>query len=152
MKKIVLACLLTLPLLANDKLIELYESKTCGCCDLWAKYMQEKGYTLKVHKSDDFMQVKYKMNIKPEFQSCHTGIIAGYAIEGHMSESAVSWLLKEKPKNVIGLAVPGMPQGSAGMEQGFEDEEYPVIVMMKDGSSKLYGIYKGQKLIQKGEI
>ena len=131
--------------------IELYQSPFCGCCGMWVKYMQSKGYTLTVHKDNDaFMKVKERMGIKDEYQSCHTGLINGYALEGHLPADAVAWLLKEKPKDVIGISVPGMPMGSPGMEQGGEEDEYPVVIMLKGGGYKLYGIYKGHKLIKKG--
>lgn len=148
MKKLAILALFILPLFANNNIIEVYESPTCGCCDKWAEYMKAKGYTLNIHKSNDFIKNKEQYNIKPEYQSCHTGIIAGYAIEGHVPESAISWLLQTKPKDVIGIAAPGMPQGSPGMEQGYE-EEYPVIIMLKDGGYKIYGYFKGDRLVRK---
>lgn len=152
MKKLSLALALALPLFAGEAVIEVYESPSCGCCDQWVKYMQDNGYTLKVTKTNDFLKIKEKLGIKDEFQSCHTGLIQGYAIEGHTPKEAVEWLLTNKPKDVIGVATPGMPQGSPGMEQGFEDDEYPVVLLKKDGSSELFGIYKGRKLIKKGAI
>ena len=130
--------------------IELHQSPYCGCCGMWVKYMQNKGYTLEVRKYSDFYKLKDELGIKKEFQSCHTGLVEGYAVEGHVPADAVEWLLSEKPKGVIGIAVPGMPMGSPGMEQGGEDEEYPVVIMFKDGSHKIYGTYKGHKLIKKG--
>ncbi|RDU56529.1 DUF411 domain-containing protein [Helicobacter sp. MIT 99-5507] len=150
MKKIILSTAIILPLMlfgANKKL-EVYESPTCGCCDLWVKYMKDQGYEVYVHKTNDFMKIKEDFNIKSEYQSCHTGVIDGYAIEGHVPNDAVKWLLENKPKDVIGISAPGMPQGSPGMEQGYE-EEYPVILMLKDGGYKLYGYYKGHKLLDK---
>ncbi|AJC90371.1 hypothetical protein (DUF411 domain) [Campylobacter subantarcticus LMG 24377] len=148
MRKIVLALALSsLSMLASSKVLNVYESPTCGCCDLWADYMKVKGYQVQVHKSDDFLKVKEKMNIQPMYQSCHTGVIEGYAIEGHVPEDAVAWLLKNKPQDVIGVSAPGMPQGSPGMEQGYE-EEYPVVLMLKNGDYRIYGIYKGHQLIK----
>ena len=99
----------------------------------------------------DFYKVKEQYEIKDAYQSCHTGIIDGYALEGHIPLSALEWLLKNKPKNAIGIAAPGMPQGSPGMEQGSFDE-YPVILLLKNGEYELLGIYKGDKLIKAGKI
>ncbi|MBT0742492.1 DUF411 domain-containing protein [Campylobacter lari] len=147
MKKIIsVLALSSIALIGGDKLLNIYESPTCGCCDLWANYMKDKGYKVQIHKSEDFLKVKEKMNIQPIYQSCHTGVIDGYAIEGHVPEDAVAWLLKNKPEDVIGISAPGMPQGSPGMEQGYE-EEYPVVLMLKNGDYKIYGIYKGHNLI-----
>ena len=154
MKKIILSIAIILPIalfgaskkLELSKKLEVYESPTCGCCEFWAKYMKDQGYEVITHKTDDFMKIKEDFKIKAEYQSCHTGIIDGYAIEGHVPNSAVKWLLENKPKDVIGISAPGMPQGSPGMEQGYE-EEYPVILMLKNGDYKLYGYYKGHKFL-----
>lgn len=148
-------CLITILLSvlysAESKHIEVYESPTCGCCDEWVAYMRKNGYSLSVTKSNDFVKIKEHYKIHPRYQSCHTGIISGYAIEGHVPLSAIEWLLKAKPKDAIGISAPGMPQGSPGMEQG-SYEEYPVIVMLKNGDYALLGIYKGDKLLKKGNI
>ena len=139
----------------STKSIELYESPSCGCCEFWAKYMQKNGYKINSHKSWDFMQVKEKFGIKDEFMSCHTGIIEvkgkKFALEGHLPLSAIEWLIANAPKNVIGISAPGMPQGSPGMEQG-EFEEYPVVVLYKDGKAENLGIFKGDKLIKSEKI
>lgn len=106
---------------AQAKEIQIYESPACGCCDLWADYMKAKGYKVSIHKTNDFLKIKEKLSIKDEYQSCHTGVIEGYAIEGHIPESVVAWLLENKPKDVIGISAPRMPQGSPGMEQGYNE-------------------------------
>lgn len=137
--------------ISNGKFIEVFESLTCGCCDKWVDYMKTKGYELKVHKSADFYKVKEKYEIKDAYQSCHTGVINGFVLEGHIPVSVVEWLLANKPKNAIGVAAPGMPQGSPGMEQGTYDE-YPVILLLKNGEYELLGTYKGDKLIKAGKI
>ena len=154
MKKIVLAFAVILPiaLFGANKKLEVYESPTCGCCEFWAEYMKKQGYEVIIHKTDDFMKIKEDFNIQPQYQSCHTGVIDGYAIEGHVPNDAVKWLLENKPKDVIGISAPGMPQGSPGMEQGYEDEEYPVVLLLKDGTSKLYSYYKGHKPLDKKHI
>lgn len=151
MKKILFLSLTLMSFIfAENKTIELYESPFCGCCEMWVKYMQNKGYKFNIHKSSDFYKIKDKLGIKEQYQSCHTGVVDGYALEGHLPEDAVAWLLKEKPKDVIGIATPGMPMGSPGMEQGGEEEVYDVIIMLKNGEQRIYGTYKGHKLIKKG--
>ena len=147
----ILSLSLFLPLsLFAAKTIDMHSSPTCGCCKLWADYMQKKGYEVKVTESRDYYKIKDKYKIKPEYQSCHTGILEGYVVEGHVPESAIEWLLKNKPENVIGISVPGMPLGSPGMEQGNKKDEYPVLLLYKDGSSKIYGHFKGETLTKKG--
>lgn len=139
----------------QSKFIKVFESPTCGCCDKWVEYMKSKGYKLEVHKSTDFYKIKEQYNIKPAYQSCHTGIITSanqsYALEGHIPLGALEWLLEHKPQEAIGISAPGMPQGSPGMEQGIY-EEYPVILLLKDGEYELLGIYKGDKLIKPAKI
>lgn len=139
----------------QSKFIKVFESPTCGCCDKWVEYMKSKGYKLEVHKSTDFYKIKEQHNIKPAYQSCHTGIITSanqsYALEGHIPLGALEWLLEHKPQEAIGISAPGMPQGSPGMEQGIY-EEYPVILLLKNGEYELLGIYKGDKLIKPAKI
>lgn len=149
MKKTFLALALPIALFANNtKTIDVYEDPDCGCCQLWSKYMMTKGYNVNVFKTKKYMDIKNEYKIDPKYQSCHTGLIDGYAIEGHVPEDAVVWLLENKPKDVIGISAPGMPQGSPGMEQG-QFEDYPVILMMKDGSYKMYAIYRGKTVVKK---
>ena len=147
MKKIYCALLCALPLFAAGKM-EVTSSPYCGCCNSWVAYMQKNGYEVKSIKTQNNLAIKERYKIPLKMQSCHTGVIENYVVEGHVPESAVAWLLKNKPHNVLGISTPGMPIGSPGMEQGNIKEEYPVMLMYKDGSSKLFGIYQGDKLIK----
>ncbi|MBM0637236.1 DUF411 domain-containing protein [Campylobacter sp. VicNov18] len=145
MKKSILAfAMLVLANTMMAKNIQIYESPGCGCCELWADYMKNKGFEVSIHKTDDLIKIKEKLGIKDGYQSCHTGVIETYVVEGHVPYSAVAWLLANKPKDVIGIAAPGMPQGSPGMEQGYV-QKYPVILMKKDGNYELYGYFIGEK-------
>lgn len=140
----------------STKEIQMYSSPTCGCCEEWAKYMNAKGFQVKSHKDDElFMKIKEDFKIAPKYQSCHTGVIEKngmkYAIEGHVPVDAIEWLLENSPKDVIGVSTPGMPQGSPGMEQGTY-EEYPVVLMTKGGGYKVFGIYKGDKMLKSGRV
>lgn len=100
--------------------------------------MQDNGFQTQEIKTKQWWGFKDKMNVPKELRSCHTGVVDGYFLEGHIPASDVQRLLREKPKDVIGLAVPNMPQGSPGMEQGREKESYNVYYVKKDGS---YGIW-----------
>ncbi|RDU64977.1 CopG family transcriptional regulator [Helicobacter didelphidarum] len=130
------------------QVLKIYESPTCGCCGHWAKYMSENGFKIEEIKTNDFMKIKTQYNIKEPYRSCHTAVINGYAIEGHVPYNEVKKLLSEKPKDVIGIAVAGMPQGSPGMEQGFPDDTYDVMMLMNDGTSKVVATYKGKTKIK----
>lgn len=132
----------------NKKVLKVYESPTCGCCGFWVKYMADNGLEVEEIKTNDFMKIKEQYKIGDNFMSCHTAIIDGYAIEGHVPYDEVKKLLESKPKGVIGISVPGMPQGSPGMEQGYEDEIYDVVMMKEDGTGEVIATYKGKMKIK----
>ena len=95
--------------------IAMYKSPTCGCCTEWADIMEEKGYQVQVKAERDWRDVKQAFAMPANLQSCHTAIIEGYLIEGHVPEADIARLLEERPANIKGLAAPGMPQHSPGM-------------------------------------
>jgi len=100
----------------------------CGCCEGWVKHLRSNGFTVDVVDSPEVNRVKARLGVPHELQSCHTGEIAGYAIEGHVPAAAIKRLLEEMPR-AKGLAVPGMPVGSPGMEvEGSPPEEYTVFL------------------------
>jgi hypothetical protein len=103
--------------------------------------MEENGYTVEVEDVNDLMAVKNQYNVPPQLQSCHTAIVDGYIIEGHVSVREIERLLTERPE-VAGLAVPGMPAGSPGMEAGGADPQpYDVFAFKEDGSSQVFASY-----------
>ncbi len=119
--------------LANTT-IELYKSPTCGCCSEWVEIMEEKGYTVNVHHKRDWSDVKSQFGMPPQLQSCHTAIIGGYLIEGHVPEKEIARLLRERPTDIKGIAAPGMPRFSPGMAQpGEEYKDFKVISYSDDG-------------------
>jgi hypothetical protein len=115
------------PVLAAGPLLEVYKSPWCGCCDAWVEHMEAAGFAVRVNEIDDLTPLKTMLGIAPELQSCHTGLVDGYVVEGHVPARDVRRLLAERPA-AIGLAVPGMPIGSPGMEQGGVREPYEVVV------------------------
>lgn len=100
--------------------------------------MKKHGLATQEIKTEQWWDLKDKIGIPQELRSCHTGVLGEYFFEGHIPADDIKRLLREKPKDVIGLAVPNMPQGSPGMEQGMEKENYNVYYIKKDGS---YGIW-----------
>lgn len=119
--------------------LDVYKSPTCGCCELWVEHVNAKGFKSSVQHPDDLNAIKDKFGIKPEYQSCHTAVSKeGYIFEGHIPARLVKQFLSEKPANAIGLAVPGMPLGSPGMEVGDRITPYDVLVLQKDGTSAVY--------------
>lgn len=115
--------LFTLPALAAE--LTMYKNPSCGCCQGWADYMQENGWTAKVIATDEIDQIKRQFGVPARLESCHTAIIDGYVVEGHVPVAAIEKLLKERPK-ATGLSAPGMPQGSPGMS----GDKEPFIVYL----------------------
>lgn len=105
--------------------IELYKTPTCGCCGGWAVHMEHAGFPVTRHDLEDLDPIKARADVPAELASCHTAFLAGYALEGHVPLAAIEKLLAERPAG-RGLAVPGMPIGSPGMESGNRREPYTV--------------------------
>jgi hypothetical protein len=115
----------------------------CECCEGWAKHLRTNGYAVSVTESDDLDGVKTKLGIPEDLRTCHTGQIGDYLLEGHVPAVAVAYLLREKPDGMIGVAVPGMPVGSPGMEvEGAKPDEYSVILFGPAGR-RVWARYKG---------
>ena len=118
------------PVLATE--VTVYKSPWCGCCTGWVDHMKANGFSVKVVEQEDLSPIKRQYGVPENLESCHTAEIEGYTIEGHVPASDIMKLLAERP-DAKGLAVPGMPVGSPGMEQGNEKEPYPVVLFSKDG-------------------
>ena len=114
--------------------IAVYKTPWCGCCDAWVDHLRENGFSVSVMEIDDLTPIKRQQSVPAALQSCHTAIVDGYAIEGHIPASDIERLLAQRP-DADGLAVPGMPIGSPGMEQGDRRDPYAVILFSKDGQS-----------------
>jgi len=125
--------------------ITVYKDVNCGCCSKWIQHLNNNGFNAvgKDMPLDELRQLKARYKIPPAMQSCHTGIVDGYVIEGHIPAENVQRLLKERPKG-IGLAVPGMPIGSPGME-GALSEAYSVLMLDPSGRTSVFKTYPGGK-------
>ena len=123
--------------------LEVFKSPTCGCCSKWVDHAKENGFTAKVTElSDDALDaLKAKHGIPRTAQSCHTVLVGGYVVEGHVPATEVKRLLKERPA-IKGIAVAGMPLGSPGMEvPGQKPQTYNVISFDKAGDVKVFATY-----------
>lgn len=119
--------------------LNVYKSPTCGCCAHWIDHAEENGYTVDSHHPEDLTGFKLAQGIGLRFQSCHTAISAeGYRFEGHVPAKYVTQYLLAPPPGSIGLAVPGMPVGSPGMEMGDRFMPYEVLLLQEDGSHTVY--------------
>jgi hypothetical protein len=122
---------------ADPKKVQVYKSPTCGCCQKWVDHLKTNGFTVDVSNVPDVNPIKRDVGVPEGAASCHTAIVDGYFIEGHVPAEDVARLLAEHPKDVVGLAVPGMPVGSPGME-GPNAEKYSVLAVQKDGKLKVF--------------
>ena len=119
--------------------LDVYKSPTCGCCASWIEHVEQHAFTVKAIHPDDLSLEKSKRGIQSMYRSCHTAVsTGGFVFEGHVPAKYITQFLAEKPKDAIGLSVPGMPAGSPGMEMGEMFTPYPVLLLKKDGSSEVY--------------
>jgi len=121
--------------------IVMYKSPTCGCCGNWAEHLRDAGFTVKEVKREDMDVIKAQYGVPEKLASCHTALVDGYIIEGHVPAADVERLLKERP-NIAGLTAPGMPQNSPGMQnKGQKPEGYDVLAFDKNGNATVYSHY-----------
>ena len=113
--------------------VDVYKSPTCGCCDKWVNHMRDHGFTVKTHDVGN-KEIRKKSGIADSLGSCHTALVNGYAIEGHVPAPDILRLLKEKPK-AVGLSVPDMPHGTPGME-GARSDPYNVLLIKERGEER----------------
>ena len=118
--------------------IEVYRDPNCGCCSAWVEHLQANGFTVNEHIEQDMSAVKQRLGVPPRLASCHTGVINGQFVEGHVPARDVL-RLKQRPE-LAGLAVPGMPHGSPGMETGRQDS-YEVIGLDRQGQESVVKRY-----------
>ncbi len=116
-----------LPAHAASEILEVYKTPWCGCCAAWVDHMRDAGFSVRVTEMEDLAALKARYGVTAELASCHTALIGGYVVEGHVPAADVARLLKESPE-ATGLAVPGMPVGSPGMEMGSEQDPYEVVL------------------------
>jgi hypothetical protein len=121
----------------------VHKTPTCGCCKKWIEHLESNGFSPSSKDHRSLQGVKEKYNIKPEYRSCHTAVSKdGYIFEGHIPSKYIAQFLAEKNLDAIGLSVPGMPLGSPGMEVGDRFTPYDVLILFKDGTSKVYAEIK----------
>jgi hypothetical protein len=114
----------------------VYKSPSCGCCVRWIDHLEENGFSVVPRDVPDTRPVKQKLGVPVRLGACHTGLVEGYVIEGHVPATDVARLLRERPP-VLGLAVPGMPIGSPGME-GPRPEPYSVFSFDASGRTEVF--------------
>lgn len=123
--------------------VRVYKSPSCGCCTGWVAHMTDAGFKVKVEDVGN-TAARRLLGIPAALGSCHTAEVAGYAIEGHVPATEVRRLLAERPR-ARGLAVPGMPIGSPGMEDGNARDAYDVLLVKLDGTTSVFKSYPARK-------
>lgn len=126
--------------------VEVWKDAGCGCCGDWIAHLEANGFRVTAHEGGNGA-VRQKLGIAPRHGSCHTAVVGGYGIEGHVPAREIHRLLRERPQ-AVGLAVPGMPVGSPGMDgpaYGGRRDAFAVLLLRKDGSTQVYQRYDGSK-------
>ena len=121
--------------------IEVYRSPSCGCCSKWIAHLKENQFDVKDHVTNDVQAIKDKYGVPENMASCHTALVNGYVVEGHVPAADIRKLLKLKPA-VIGISVPGMPVGTPGMEMGGRKDPYKVVSFDKDKKYQVFSSYE----------
>lgn len=127
--------------------VTVWKTPSCGCCHEWVAHLRKSGFEVLTHDVEDTAPVRQKFGLDAKFGSCHTGRLGRYVVEGHVPARELRRLLREQPK-ALGLAVPGMPLGSPGMEMGDARQAYDVLLVRADGSSRIYQSYPAKASTQ----
>jgi len=121
--------------------IDVHRDANCGCCKAWISHLQDNGFSVNDHVESDMSAVKQRLGVPPRLASCHTAVIDGKFVEGHVPAADIL-KLRQQP-DLLGAAVPGMPAGSPGMEMGDRRQAYQVIGLDQQGDERVLGDYPG---------
>jgi hypothetical protein len=121
------------------EVIDVHRDANCGCCKDWVKYLQANGFEVRDHVESDMSAVKQRLGVAPRLASCHTGVIDGKFVEGHVSVAQIHEL--KQRNDLAGVAVPGMPAGSPGMDYGQPAAAYQVIGLTREGKDLVIAEY-----------
>ena len=132
---------------STSVVLDVYKSPTCACCNKWINHINENGFESKVHSSQNFSVIKNEKEIAPRYRSCHTAVSKeGFVFEGHVPAKFIKKFITEThASNVIGLSVPAMPVGTPGMEVDDKFQPYRVLLLLSDGSHKIYADVQSYK-------
>ena len=122
--------------------LTVYRSPTCTCCGRWLEHMKQNGFAIKDIPTEDMDAIKRQHGVPAALQSCHTALVGGYWVEGHVPAEDVKKLLRDKPA-VAGISVPGMPVGTPGMEMGPRQDPFAVMQLDKSGNTSVFHDYPG---------
>ena len=126
---------------SNRKIINVFKSPWCGCCGSWVNHLKANGFETRVTEMEDVNPIKNQYKIPENLRSCHTALMDGYVVEGHVPSDDIQRLILERP-DARGLSVPGMPIGSPGMDQGPQKDPF-YVVLFKDGLAEIFSRHNG---------
>ncbi|WAN10971.1 DUF411 domain-containing protein [Stutzerimonas balearica] len=141
---VTLAALLMSGMAQAATVIDVHRDANCGCCKDWIKYLQANGFEVRDHVENNMPAVKQSLGVVPRLGSCHTGVIDGKFVEGHVPVAAIREL--QQRDDLLGVAAPGMPAGSPGMDYGQAKQRYQVIGLTREGRDMVLGEYQGDQL------
>jgi len=126
--------------------VEVWKTASCGCCHDWISHLQSQGFEVQTHDVSEAAkrEMRQRLGLDHKFGSCHTGLVQGYVLEGHVPAREIRRLLKERPR-ALGLAVPGMPVGSPGMDgpaYGGRQDPYDVLLVQRGGTARVFQSYR----------
>ena len=120
--------------------VHVFKNPSCACCGAWVDHMKAAGFAVSVTEVEDTSPARRRHGLPERFGSCHTAVVAGYVVEGHVPANEVKRMLAIKPQ-AVGLAVPGMPVGSPGMEVGSRKDPYQVLLVERSGRASVFASY-----------
>jgi hypothetical protein len=129
---------------ANGIAIAVYKTPNCGCCGNWVSHLEAAGFEVEVNSVPETASVRQRLGVPEQLASCHTAQVGDYWVEGHVPADLILRLLAEHPENIRGIAAPGMPPGSPGMESPYALKRYDVVSVGTDGQLRLYARPEGQ--------
>jgi len=138
----ILPALAQAPSTSTLPVMQVWKDPNCGCCNDWVEYLRRDGFRIQTFDTGN-TAMRQRLGLPVKYASCHTALIGGYVVEGHVNAREIRRILAEKPE-ALGLAVPGMPVGSPGMdgpEYGDRRDPYDVLLVLRDGSSRPYQSY-----------
>ncbi|CAN7330530.1 DUF411 domain-containing protein [Variovorax sp. LjRoot290] len=126
--------------------IQVYKNPECGCCSAWVDHLKAAGFSVRVTETPDMSSIRRRFGMPERLAGCHTATLEGYVLEGHVPAADIKRLMATKPQ-AVGLAVPGMPVGSPGMEYGNRREPYKVLLIDRRGRDSVFASYPGSSTV-----
>ena len=119
------------------QIVTVYKDPGCECCARWCKHLASNGFVVQPHDVADVDEIKRTMGVPKDLQSCHTAVVGRFVVEGHVPADLIKKMLAEQPK-IVGIAAPGMPVGSPGMEEGAKKDRYDVLTFDRAGKTTVF--------------